>query len=174
MPISVVASPALLSWSDFTAVTQPLDPHDGSKVDAVTRYNYSIPPSTAPQLVNGMLAYPETFTITVTPNCQVKRGIAQTAGLLAHEQLHYDIGIMITRQFAREIKYLRARSTADLLAQSRRLADLHFVTRSKLLQHRIDKDTRSGTNAHYQHVWAERIRAGIGHPATTQIGGFYL
>ncbi len=174
MPITVVASPATLSWSNFTPVTQPVDPNDGSNIDALTRYDYEIPRSTAPRTVDGVLAYPESFTITVRPNAQVKRGVTQTPELLAHEQLHYDIGVMIARQFARELKYLRARTLPELVAQTARLAELHFTTRSKILQSRIDIDTRHGTNAHYQRVWAERIRAGVGNNATTQVGGFYL
>lgn len=174
MPISVIANPPTLTWAHFTPVASLIDPNDGTAIDALTRFDFVIPRATAPRTVDGMQAYPESFTITVTPNAQVVTGTNQTAGLLAHEQLHYDIGIMTVRQFARDLQSLRAPDLAGLIRKTQESQRLHTVTRARILQNRIDLDTRHGTNAHYQRVWADRIRAAVAVPTTTQVGGFFL
>jgi hypothetical protein len=173
MPITVNANPARLTWANFTTVLNLTDPNDGTVVDAVTEFNYNIP-NMPPRTVNGMQALAQIFQITITPNARVRTGITQTAGLLAHEQLHYDVGIAIARQLARELENLRAPDLAGLRTALQNAVTLHFHTRARLIQNRYDIDSRHGTNAHYQQVWARMITDAIANPRSTKIGGFYL
>ena len=174
MSISVVASPVRLTWDDFILCTAVVDPIDNSRVSALTRFKYEIPVATAPRTVDGKQAYPLNFTITVTPDCKRAAGTIKTDKLLAHEQMHYDVGIMVVRAFARKLHKLRAADLADLVAQTDAARELHLVRREGLLQGRIDQDTRHGANAHYEDVWQKLIATGVGNPNTSVVNGYYV
>jgi hypothetical protein len=69
---------------------------------------------------------------------------------------------------------LRAPNQAALGIAVQNAAQLHFMTRARLLQRRYDLDTRHGTNAHYQRIWKNRMAACLANPNSNQLGGFWL
>ena len=174
MAITVLALPSALIWANFTTVAGPLiDPADGHSVDALTAFNYNLP-TLPPRTIGGQWAMADPNVMTITPNAQVVAGVAQTPGLLSHEQFHYDVGIATARALARHLAALRAPNQAALGAAVRDAADLHFNVRAGLIQRRYDTDTRHGTNAHYQRIWKSRMSACLVNPRSETIGGFYL
>jgi hypothetical protein len=174
MAITVVANPATLSWSNFLPVPAKIpDPNDGTLIDALTRFDFNMP-SLPPRTIGRQLALADPLVITITPNSQVWTGVAQTAALLSHEQLHYDVGVVTGRALARELMHLRAPNLPSLLSAVQAAARLHFMTRAGLLQSRYDKDSRHGTNAHYQKIWKDRMTACLANPLADQLGGFFL
>lgn len=174
MAITVVAIPHLLTWANFTIVTGTLtDPHDGSTIDAYTAFNYNLPAIPA-QNDGGMFKAADPNTIIISPIARVRSGVAQTAALLAHEQFHYDVGIVTARGFARHLAALRAPNIAALRTKMQDAANLHFGRRAGLLQARYDADTRHGTNAHYQRIWKNRMAQCLANPSAQTLGGFYL
>ena len=174
MAITVQANPANLTWANFTVVPNKIvDPADNALVDAYTTFNYNIPPL-PPRTVDGKLAFADPMTITITPNCRVWSGVSQTAALLSHEQWHYDIGTVTARALARKLSRARKNTQAELVTLLQNAVQLHFRTRAGLLQSRYDKDTRHGTNAHYQNIWKTRMTNCLNDASATQLGGFYL
>jgi hypothetical protein len=172
--ITTFASPKSLSWSDFTTVSsKPTDPHDGSKVDALTQYEFFMPRRPA-RRVDGDYMLDDSLILLITPKCLVWNGVSKTARLLAHEQFHYDVGVVIARAAAKHFNRLRASTQAKLLKLLTHARNLHFVTRNKLIQQRYDIDTHHGTNAHYQKVWKDRMKKCLANPKADQIGGFFL
>lgn len=176
MAVTVTATPTTLAWSNFTTVpAQMTDPNDGSVIDAFTAFNFAItpdPPTT--KMVNGMFAFAEPMTITITPAARVWSGVTQTAALLSHEQWHYDVGIVTARALAKQIPSLRGPNFNALIQSLRDAIRLHFTTRTGILQNRYDIDTRHGTNEHYQKIWKDRMTACLANPNADQIGGFFL
>ncbi|MCB1026028.1 MAG: hypothetical protein KDB79_16650 [Acidobacteria bacterium] len=174
MPITVQANPANLTWANFRVVPNKiLDPADGTLQDSFTKFDYQMPDRPA-RRIDGKLAFADPLTITITPDAQVWSGVAQTAALLSHEQFHYDIGIVTARAFARELSRLRKDTEGELVLALRAAENLHFITRTGLLQKRYDLDTRHGTQAHYQKIWKDRMTVCLADPNATQIGGFWL
>lgn len=174
MTITSFASPATLSWSDFTTVSSRIrDPHDGTDVDAVTQYEFFLPDRPA-RRDGSQFALDDSLVLLITPDCQVWSGVSQTAALLAHEQFHYDVGVVIARAAARHFNRLRASTEAALGTALASATRLHFVTRNKLIQSRYDTDTHHGTNAHYQRIWKKRMADCLKNPNADQIGGFFL
>jgi len=174
MTITSFASPKSLSWSDFTPVSaKPKDPHDGTEVDALTQYEYYLPKR--PFKKDGdSYVLDDSLILLITPNCKVWTGVKQTTKLLAHEQFHYDVGVVIARAAVMHFNRLRAPTEDKLKALLRSAAQLHFVTRNKLLQKRYDTDTHHGTNAHYQKIWKNRMTKCLSNSKATQLGGFFL
>jgi hypothetical protein len=174
MAITVIANPANLTWADFTSsASQIVDPNDGTLVDAMTRFNFNMP-GLAPQTIAGQFAMADPNVITITPNAQVFTGVLKTPALLSHEQLHYDVGIVTARALARELMRLRASSQAALTIAVQNAVQLHFFTRTGLLQRRYDLDTRHGTVQHYQKVWKDAMAACLANPRSDRLLGFWL
>jgi len=174
MAITVVANPATLSWANFRTTPNKIpDPGDGTLQDSLTKFDYTMP-DLPPRMVDGQFALADPNVITITPNAQVFSGVAKTPRLLAHEQFHYDVGIVIARAFARAIMRLRAPSKAALIAALQNAVNLHFQTRAGLIQHRYDLDTHHGTIAHYQRIWKSEMVACLAHPHSDHLHGFWL
>jgi hypothetical protein len=173
MAITVSVSPTALAWSNFVSVGSLTDPADGTAVDAYTTFNYNIPNLPA-RTVDGQFALADPMTIGITPNAKVVTGVTQTAGLLSHEQFHYDVGIVCARALARQLMRLRAPTQAALGVALRDAVTLHFITRAGLIQRRYDLDSRHGTNAYYQKIWKDRMVTVLGRPTSDQLGGFWL
>lgn len=173
MAITVQANPANLTWGHFKLVSNLLDPNDGTSVDAVTLFNYNLP-NRRPRMVNGRAALADPMVLTITPNCKVRQGTSQTAGLLSHEQFHYDVGIVTARALARFMTRLRTRNFPDLRTELNRAVRLHFTRRADLIQRRYDKDTRHGQDAHQQRIWKRNMASCLAKPRTNQLGGFWL
>jgi hypothetical protein len=173
MTITATRNPAALAWANFTPQAVVIDPIDGTAVDDVTSFNFNLP-DVPPRNVGGQLALADPLTLTITPQAVVRIGVAQTPGLLAHEQLHYDVGFVIARVVAKELARLRAPTRAALAAQMRDIVQLHFHTRARLIQRRYDLDTRHGTNGHFQRIWAQNMATCLGNPAATHLLGWWL
>jgi hypothetical protein len=174
MAITVSANPMNLTWANFEVTSSRiLDPNDNTLQDAYTTFRYHLP-DLPPRTVNGQLALADPMTITITPYARVWSGVRQTDALLSHEELHYHVGIVAARAFAREVSRLRAPDRPALVRAFQTAFTLHFQTRVRLIQIRYDLDTRHGTNAHYQRIWKERMRTCLANPNSDQIGGFYL
>ena len=174
MSITVSANPTILTWSNFTPTgSRIVDPNDGTLIDALTRFDFNMP-DLPPRMVNGLFAMADPNVITITPNAQVFTGVLKTTALLAHEQFHYDVGIVTARALARQLMALSAPNQVALSAAVQSASRLHFITRAGLLQRRYDLDTRHGTNAHYQKIWKDRMAICLANPQSDQLGGFYL
>jgi hypothetical protein len=174
MAITVVADPEDLTWDDFDVTPDRItDPADGTLVDAFTRFNFDFPDQ-APQKVGREFALGDPNVITITPNAQVWANVLQTDALLSHEQLHYDVGIVIARALARELTHLRAPSFAALRSALSDAFNLHFHRRAGLIQHRYDKDTNHGTIAHFQRIWKNAMTGCLAHPKADHMLGWWL
>lgn len=174
MAITVQANPINLTWANFQVTPNKiLDDNDNTLQDAYTTFRYHLP-DLPPRTVNGQLALADPMTITITPYARVWSGVRQTDALLSHEELHYHVGIVVARAFAREASRLRAADRPALVRAFQTAFTLHFQTRVRLIQRRYDLDTRHGTQAHYQKIWKDRMKACLANPTADQIGGFYL
>jgi hypothetical protein len=174
MAITLQATPKTLAWSHFTTVaTRMTDPSDGTAIDAFTKFDFDIP-DMPPRTVTGQLALNAGLVIKVTPNARVWSGVAKTPALLSHEQFHYDVGIVTGRSLARSLERLRAPNVPALAKAMQDAVNLHFITRTGLLQRRYDLDTKHGAVAHYQTIWKQRMAACLANPHSDQIGGFFL
>jgi hypothetical protein len=174
MAITVVANPVTLTFSDFRpSPTRFTDPHTRVQVDALTAFNFSLPPL-PPRQLGTLVAMADPNVLTITPNSQIFVGVRQTPELLFHEQFHYDVGTVCGRALARELMALRAPNSAALLQLAQKAATLHMTTRTGLLQRRYDLDSKNGTLLVLQKVWKDRMRACLANPRADQLGGFFL
>ena len=174
MAITVSASPANLTWANFTITSSKiLDPGDNTLVDAYTTFDYNFPDS-SPLNTGGVFTVPDPYTISITPRARVWSGVHQTAALLLHEQWHYDVATITGRALCRELARLRGTSLADLRAKIQQSVQLHFHTRAGILQKRYDADTRHGTNEYFQKIWKDRMTATLANPRADTMGGFWL
>lgn len=174
MAITAVADPDDLTWDDFdVSATQITDPADGTLVDAFTRFNFEFP-DMAPRKVGSEFALGDPNVITISPNAQVFANVLQTDELLSHEQLHYDVGVVIARALSRELTRLRAPSLAALRGSLNNAFNLHFHTRAGLIQRRYDKDTNHGTVAKYQKIWKDAMAGCLANPRADHLLGWWL
>lgn len=173
MTITAFRIPTALASIHFVGAAKIIDPHDGSEQLAATDYHVDLP-SLPTRSVGGKTALAETFRIKITPRAKIKLGTVLTTELRDHEQFHFDVGFVIARRVAVVLSALRADSTAELDAKFKDVMHLHFKTRNKLIHRRYDLDTRHGTQAHYQKVWTDRMRACLLDASAKEIGGFYL
>jgi len=174
MTITAFRNPAVLAFSDYTVQGVVTDPNDGSAQDAFTSFNFELLPNLPPEHHNGRFRMPRTMSISITPIALLRSGAPQTAGLLAHEQLHYDVGFVIARQLAREFNIIDAATDAALRTTINQLIQLHFHTRARLIQTRYDRESNHGLNAHFQRVWSQNMRGCLANPHASQIGGWML
>jgi len=168
MAITAAASPPSLEWRHFTpsaGVPAGEDAHIDPHFDVPTR---------PLRQVGGQFMLAETFQITVTPVARVRPGTSQTATLLAHEQGHYDLGLLAARVMARDLQNLRASTQAALGTALRDSFTLHTVTRLGPIQQRYDTDTAHGTNSQQQQRWEITIRSCLSDPNCSQINGLPL
>jgi hypothetical protein len=168
MAITVVPKPVTVSWSDFNTVDSlPVDE------DAHIDMGYEVENKSF-RRVGGQFMVAETLEVRVKPLAKVLRSASQTGTLLAHEQGHYDIGILAARALARELALLHAATPAALGLAMRSCFTLHTVTRLDPVQKKYDKDTGHGTNAQEQARWAGLISAALAAVATMQLDGLPL
>jgi hypothetical protein len=174
MAITSVASPDDLTWDDFDVTpTRITDPADGTLVDAFTRFNFDFPDLPA-RTIGREFALGDPNVITISPNAQVFANVLQTDELLSHEQLHYDVGVVIARSLARELTRLRARSLPALQTALREAFNLHMQTRAGLIQRRYDKDTNHGTIAHFQKIWKNSMAGCLANDRADHLLGWWL
>jgi predicted secreted Zn-dependent protease len=91
----------------------------------------------------------------------VLKGANQTADLLAHEQGHYNIGILVGRAMARELEQLSSANPHTLAAAATKVFDLHRLTRMPVVQDDYDTTTQHSQNTTEQAHWNGWIAAGL-------------
>jgi hypothetical protein len=172
--ITAFRNPAVLTWDDYEERPVVIDPLDGSTQDAVTAFAFDLLPDLPAERHNGRFRMPRSMSISITPVALVRTDAAQTDDLLAHEQLHYDVGFVIARQLARELNVIDAATEPALRALLDQLIELHFHTRARLIQTRYDHESNHSRNAHFQRVWKHNMATCLANPHASQIGGWML
>jgi len=172
--VSAFRNPGVLTWADYTAKAIVVDPHDGTPQDAVTAFRFQLFPDPPPVFQNGRFKVNPATGIMITPIADVRIGAPVSPELLAHEQLHYDVGFVIARQLARELSVIDAATDPDLRKKASELFTLHFTTRNNLIQSRYDRETNHGQNRNLQRIWSSNMRTCLANAHAHQIGGWML
>ena len=174
MPISVNPSTNNLRWTDFTISQQrPMDPADGTRQDAYTSFTY-VTENKNPRKVGDLFAFPDPWRITIAPKAAAWANVAQTPGLLSHEQFHYDVGIVCARAMGRYLAGVRTKTAAELLPLLTKAVQLHLHRRAGLLQRHYDRETGHGTNPHAQRRWKQQMALCLANPNAQMLGGWWL
>ncbi len=170
MPVLVKPTKTKLDWADFPESGGTLRDHD-----AEAGYESEfIPTNFTPRKIRGRAYLPATYTIRVWPVLQVSRGANKTSELLAHEQLHYDVGIICARALARELDGLNAADPSELLGRVNELHELHMLTRAEAIQTAYDNQTKHGKDATKQKAWEDAMAQCLGTSSITRIMGLML
>ncbi|NEX20827.1 DUF922 domain-containing Zn-dependent protease [Thiorhodococcus mannitoliphagus] len=159
MAITVAPNPRTLQWRNFREV--PSLPDEDAHIDI----DFSVP-NRPFRSVNGRFRMAETFQIGVAPVATVRRGASQTSALLAHEQGHYDIGILVAHAMARDFMALEADSVGELSTAIRDCFNRHRQTLMRPVQQKYDLDTNHSQNAVQQQRWDGLIRRCMGSTPT--------
>ena len=168
MPISVVPNPVTLAWSNFSPA-RSLPNHEDAHIDpAFDLQNRPI------RRVGSQYMLAETAELRVHPRARVLRTANQTADLLAHEQGHYDIGILAARVLARALETLSASSPATLKTLATDAFTLHTITRLGPIQVAYDTDTNHSRNAQEQQRWDGLISAALASGNASQLNNLAL
>jgi hypothetical protein len=168
MPITVVPHPVTLSWSDFTPV-RALSNHEDAHIDP--GYEVQNRPL---RRVGSQYMLAETLEVRVHPQARVLRTANQTADLIAHEQGHYDIGILAGRALAVDLAGLSADTPAKLKELADQAFTLHRLTRLGPIQHAYDDDTKHSQDPQEQQRWLQLIAAAMASGSATSINNLPL
>jgi hypothetical protein len=168
MPITVVPHPIILSWSDFTPV-RALSNHEDAHIDP--GYEVQNRPL---RRVGSQYMLAETLEVRVHPQARVLRTANQTADLLAHEQGHYDIGILAGRALAVDLAALSADTPAKLKDLADQVFMLHRLTRLGPIQHTYDNDTHHSQDVQEQQRWFQMIATAMASASATSINNLPL
>lgn len=170
MAIHVRPTKTTLAWSDFEESGDTLRDHD-----AEAGYDSGfVPESFTPRRIRGRAHLPATYTVRVWPIARVASGVSRTDALLAHEQLHYDVGIICARALARDLEGLNGSDPDDLLTQLSDMQVLHMSTRAGAIQDAYDTQTQHGRNATRQQEWQAAMAQCLGRASMTRIMGLPL
>jgi hypothetical protein len=91
MSVVIKANPTALTWKHYKAAVHVKDPDDHAEIDAYTRFAFEIKNKPV-RKVGDQFALADPIEITISiKEAKVKAGAAQTADLLAHEQLHFTV-----------------------------------------------------------------------------------
>ena len=168
MPITVVPRPITLSWSDFTPV-RALSNHEDAHIDP----GYEIQ-NRPLRRVGSQYMLAETLEVRVHPQARVLRTANQTTDLLAHEQGHFDIGILAGRALAADLATLSADSPHKLAVLADQVFTLHRITRLGPIQHAYDTDTNHSLNTQEQQRWLQLIATAMANGSATSINNLPL
>ena len=168
MPITILPHPITLSWSDFSTANS-LSNHEDAHIDP----GYEIQ-NRPLRRVNNRFMLAESFELRVHPRARVLKTANQTADLLAHEQGHYDIGILAARALAQDLASLNARTPAELSRLATDAFTLHTHTRLGPIQRAYDSDTNHSQNTQEQQRWAQMIATAMASTAATSIDNLPL
>jgi hypothetical protein len=158
MGIRVIPSPMQLAWSLFREVDAIPDGED-----AHTDINFTLGNRNF-QHANGQYKLAADLTLTVSPIVRVLKGANQTADLLAHEQGHYNIGILVGRAMARELEKLSSPHPQTLASEASKVFDKHRLTLMPVVQHDYDTATDHSLERTQQARWDGLIAAGMAAP----------
>ncbi len=168
MAITVLANPQQLAWENFREVGSLTNGED-AHIDV--GFDISV---AQPRQVGGQWALAESFTITVTPRARVLSTANKTDALLAHEQGHYDIGLLAGRALGRDLAALRAASFAALRNALDATFTLHRVTRLGPIQVKYDHDTNHSAVVAEQTRWRTLLTAALAASQTDSLDGLPL
>lgn len=177
MPSSLEKLFRKLEWKDFT-VRQEAPPKPGQIVVAArTDTNHSL--TFGPELIPGTkkvrLADTVVSRIFLDPSGTFQKSwitsvMPQTDRdeLLAHEQGHYDIHALLTRDFFLRVMKLKSKEYANppALVADVTAAQRATVDKSGTVQARYDTATSTGTNKAEQAKWKRIIASAFDTPAT--------
>lgn len=178
MAVELLMNPETLTWDDFLEKDQVVDPETGEKVSARTAFEWDWPAK--PKVTkDGQVAFPD-VTLMITPDCEVWKDSGALKDkkkgddLLSHEQFHYDVAHVIARVVVRKLDALRAKDAAALDSAAWLLFQQHFIVRSRLIHRCYDKETKHGTNAHYQKAWKKLMKQALDNDKATHLAGWWL
>jgi hypothetical protein len=159
--------PRQIDWSEFQEVAQR---PPGEKEDAQISSNLEQPAEVGVARQGGrfrLSAYEAVLSIDRLESWVV--GSTKSDTLLAHEQGHYDITGVIARDLVRDLRALRATTTAalerDVKATIRRADDL-----AKRLNKLYDDQTKNSRDRDRQQKWEALIRNAIDNGARLTAG----
>ncbi|MFL6463658.1 MAG: DUF922 domain-containing protein [Bryobacteraceae bacterium] len=160
MAITVVATPAQLSWSDFRVV-DALPDGSGDEAQTATQ----MPAMEGVQVVShhGMYSLPD-LTLRVGLNrseTMVIKSASKTSDLLKHEQGHFDITILAVRALAVELQRLKAHSAASLAQQVKAAIQKHQGF-ADAIEEKYDSETNNSKNKNAQKDWNKAIAGALG------------
>ncbi len=164
MAANVIPKPVTLTWGNFDAVDKLPKPHEDAHIDM----NYAIHMKTVRKVGSHFMA-PDPFEIGVSPQALVLKTANQTADLLAHEQGHYDIGILVARALGRDVAAVSESTPAAFKNAVDRAFTLHRMTRMKPIQDKYDNDTNHSRNTQEQQRWAGLIQAALASASATHL-----
>jgi predicted secreted Zn-dependent protease len=104
----------------------------------------------------------------------VLRSANQTADLLAHEQGHYDIGVLAARALAADLASLSAKTPSELSRLANDTFTLHTRTRLGPIQRDYDNDTNHSQNTQEQQRWSQMIARAMANSSATSINNLPL
>lgn len=168
MPITILPNPITLAWSDFATVNA-LSNNEDAHIDP----GYEIQ-NRPLRRVNNQFMFAETFELRVHPRARVLSTANQTTDLLAHEQGHYDIGILAARALAADLASLSAKTPAELSRLAHDSLTLHTRTRLGPIQHAYDHDTNHSQNTQEQQRWSQMIATAMARSVATSINNLPL
>lgn len=155
MGIRVIPSPAQLAWSQFKEV-ETIPEGEDAHIDI----NFTLGTRNF-QHMNGQYMLAADLTLTVSPIVTVLKGANKTTDLLAHEQGHYNIGILVGRAMARELEKLSSSNPRTLADAASKTFDNHRLTLMPVVQHDYDTATRHSLDTAQQARWNGLIAAGL-------------
>ncbi len=169
MSATIVPKPVTLAWSNFDAVDKLPKPGEDAHIDI----NFAIGMKQVRKVGSHFMA-PDPFDIGVSPLALVLKTANQTADLLAHEQGHYDIGILVARALGRDLAAVSEGTPAGFKKEVDRLFGLHRLTRMKPVQEKYDTDTNHSRNTQEQQRWAGLIQAALASASATHLDNLPL
>lgn len=168
MSITVVPTPVTLDWSNFSPV-RALSNNEDAHIDP--GYEVQNRPI---RRVGDQWMLADTLELRVRPQARVLRTATQTADLLAHEQGHYDLGILAGRALARDLATISAATPSALKQALDAAFVLHTRTRLGPIQKAYDDDTKHSQNTQEQQRWAGLISTALAAASATAINNLTL
>ncbi len=169
MPVLVKPTKTTLAWSDFQLTSETFD--DGV---AEAGFKTGFPPSIMTRKVAGLYYLPDPFIIRILHRARVNKDADQTDELLAHEQLHFDLGIVCANALARDLDGLSATSAQALANAFDALRRLHVDDRADDISRAYDEQTKHGKDQKMQCVWQAAMAECLARPSMTRLMGYLL
>lgn len=98
---------------------------------------------------------------------------AKTNELLAHEQGHFDLLVLVARALARDLESLAAASVEELGTLLQEAKDQHHA-RAQTIDEAYDDQTKNSRDRAAQKKWDTAIKSALGNPKATDIVGMPL
>lgn len=136
-----------LKWDDFQSRIRPSGPFNAM---VMPNFGYNLSQEVKNGIINVCI---EMKTFTAKSDCWV--GGTRNAYALNHEQRHFDIARIITRQYQQKIR--TAGLTPDTYEAFINMQYLDSYRDMNALQKAYDKDTRHGLNEQEQLEWNKKI-----------------